>query len=150
MTWPDELIELYEASYQPHVRLAYTMLGSVAEAEEIVQDAFMSTWRRWEDVRSPTSYLRRTVVNGAIGVLRRREIADRLTVDPAPTGEPERLIELRDSLLQLPYRQRVAIVLRFIADETTAEIAGDLGCREATVRSLISRGLATLRRKVQP
>jgi DNA-directed RNA polymerase specialized sigma24 family protein len=45
----------------------------------------------------------------------------------------------------LPMRQRTVLVLRFYADASDADIAQALGCRRGTVRSLASRGLATLR-----
>jgi RNA polymerase sigma factor (sigma-70 family) len=48
-------------------------------------------------------------------------------------------------LRYLPERQRAALVLRFFEDLTDEESAAALGCRVGTVRSLISRGLATLR-----
>jgi RNA polymerase sigma factor (sigma-70 family) len=52
-------------------------------------------------------------------------------------------------LLTLPERQRAALVLRYFHDLPDAEIARALGCREVTVRSLISRGLATLRTRAR-
>jgi RNA polymerase sigma factor (sigma-70 family) len=48
-------------------------------------------------------------------------------------------------LAGLPRRQRAAVVLRYYAGLPDAEIAAELGCRETTVRSQISRALATLR-----
>jgi RNA polymerase sigma factor (sigma-70 family) len=48
-------------------------------------------------------------------------------------------------LAALPYRQRAALVLRYYEDRPEAEIAELLGCRPATVRSLVHRGLSTLR-----
>ena len=56
---------------------------------------------------------------------------------------------MADAIAALPYRQRVAIVLRFWHDCTEAEIAAALGCRPGTVGSLIHRALAELR-KVMP
>ena len=55
------------------------------------------------------------------------------------------LTELRDQLQRLPARRRTAIVLRYLCDLPDAEIARILDCREATVRSLVHRGLADLR-----
>ena len=48
-------------------------------------------------------------------------------------------------LEQLPRRQRAAVVLRYYLGLSDAEIAEHLGCRQGTVRSQISRALATLR-----
>ena len=146
--WPDDFVALYEGSYRRLVRLAYLMLGSRAEAEEAVQDAVLAVHRRWEEVADPGSYLRRAVVNRAIGMLRRRTVADRRIPDPPPDAQPVHLVELRDLLLSLPERQRAAIVLRYVEDLADRDIALMLGCREATVRSLVARGLKTLRAEV--
>jgi RNA polymerase sigma factor (sigma-70 family) len=48
-------------------------------------------------------------------------------------------------LLELPQRQRAAIVLRFYEDLSDAQTAAVLGCSPGTVRSLTSRGMQTLR-----
>jgi RNA polymerase sigma factor (sigma-70 family) len=52
-------------------------------------------------------------------------------------------------LLRLPERQRAAIVLRFYEDLTDTATAQILRCPTGTVRSLVSRGMETLRREVQ-
>ncbi len=150
VSWPPELMALYVEHYRGLVREAYVMLGTRAEAEEVVQDAVVAVQRRWATIDEPAAYLRRSVVNGALGVLRRRSIGARLEPDPPPPSAPSQLVELRDVLLALPERQRIAIVLRHVSDLHDEEIASILGCRRATVRSLIARGLATLRLEVTP
>lgn len=62
---------------------------------------------------------------------------------------PRQLVEFRDVLLQVPVRQRAAVVLRYFCDLGDAEIAELLSCRPATVRSLVQRGLANLREGMQ-
>jgi RNA polymerase sigma factor (sigma-70 family) len=52
---------------------------------------------------------------------------------------------MHDTLLRLPERQRAAIVLRFYEDLTDAQAAEIMRCRPGTVRSLVSRGMTTLR-----
>ena len=58
-------------------------------------------------------------------------------------------MDLRDALvrllLQLPARQRAALVLRYWEQLTDAEAAAVLGCAEGTVKSAVSRGLARMR-----
>jgi RNA polymerase sigma factor (sigma-70 family) len=53
-------------------------------------------------------------------------------------------------LAELPRRQRAAVVLRYYLGLPDAAIAAELGCRETTVRSQISRALATLRIDLTP
>jgi RNA polymerase sigma factor (sigma-70 family) len=61
-------------------------------------------------------------------------------------GLPE-LDETWDMLRRLPDRQRIALVLRFYEDLPEREIADLLGCRPGTVKSLIHRGLARVRKE---
>lgn len=146
--WPPALVDEYRERYAPLVRIAATMLGSRAEAEEVVQDAFIAAARQWPRVREVRPYVRRAVVNGATGVLRRRAVAERRPADAPPADAPSQLVELRDLLLALPARQRAVLVLRFVDDLTDDEIADTLGCRRATVRSLSARGLAAIRKEL--
>jgi RNA polymerase sigma factor (sigma-70 family) len=148
--WPDELEALYRESYRSLVQVAYLMVGSRDEAEEIVQDAIVATATRWDTIHQPRAYLRTAVVHGAIGRLRRRRVVDQHRPDAAPLGQPDHLVELRDSLLALPERQRAAIVLRYVSGLDDGAIAEVLECRTGSVRSLISRGLAALRTEVTP
>jgi RNA polymerase sigma factor (sigma-70 family) len=141
--------DLYVAAYDRMVRLAYLLTGSRAVAEDLVHDSFLRVQSRWDDIREPPAYLRTTVVNACRAHHRRarRERAHfpDLLVDAVA---PETPIVL-DALGGLPYRQRVALVLKFYEDRPEHEIAAVLGCRPATVRSLVHRGLATLRKVVE-
>jgi len=149
VVWPQDLVSLYRARYGDMVRLAFLMTGSSAEAEEIVQEAFVRVRRRIDRVDNPSAYLRTAVVNGCRNRYRRILVERR----HAPLAEPaayDRVDEMSDALAALPARQRAVIVLRYYAGMNEAEIAGALGCRPGTVKSLCHRGLAELRRVIQP
>ena len=146
--WPAALVAEYTERFDPLVRIATLMLGSRAEAEEVTQDAFIATAAHWPQVREVRPYVRRAVVTGATGVLRRRRTAAIHRVDSPPDGAPDQLIELRDVLLALPERQRAVLVLRFVDDLPDEAIADSLGCRRSTVRSLAARGLAAIRKEL--
>ena len=146
--WPPALVDAYRDRYAPLVRTARMILGSQAEAEEVVHDAFVATLAHWDNVEQPVPHLRRCVVNGANTVLRRRAVADRLRPDPPPPTATVQLVELRDVILALPLRQRTAIVMRFVDDLDDDAIADALGCAPATVRSLVSRGLQRIREEL--
>jgi RNA polymerase sigma factor (sigma-70 family) len=142
--------ELYLQQYEAMVRLAYLLIGSRAVAEELVQDSFVQLHQRWTEITHPRAYLRATVVNACRGhhrrVLRERSHFPELVSD---TVAPETPVIL-DAVAVLPYRQRAALVLRFYDDRTDEDIADILGCRPATVRSLLHRGLLALRKVVEP
>ncbi|MCU1379431.1 MAG: polymerase sigma-70 factor, sigma-E family protein [Acidimicrobiales bacterium] len=146
--WDDPLIELYRERYGPMVRLAYLLTSDRAVAEELVQDAFVNLHRNWKRTTNPAAYLRTSVVNATRSWGRRRT----LEIHRRPTPPDPTLMvadEMWDTLQVLPMRQRAAIVLRFYEDLPDARIAEMLGCREATVRTAIHRGLARLRKEIE-
>ena len=134
------------------VRMATLLVGSAAIAEEVVQDAFASVSKCWDGLRRPGAYLRTSVVNGCAQVLRRRSIEDRHRaprLEVADDESLERLLDLRAALNRLTDRQRIVVVLRYFVDVPDHEIAEVLGVRPATVRSLVHRALAVLRRELE-
>jgi len=149
VVWPHDLVSLYRTRYDDMVRLAFLLTGSSAEAEEIVQEAFVKIRNRIDRVDNPSAYLRTTVVNGCRNRYR-RILVERRHAEPAERASYDRVDELNDALTALAIRQRTVIVLRFYAQMSEAEIAQVLGCRPGTVKSLCHRGLCELRRVIQP
>jgi RNA polymerase sigma-70 factor (sigma-E family) len=148
--------QLYAAHYAGLVRLAALLLRDHAEAEEVVQDAFVALHRRWRRLRDPgsaTAYLRTSVVHGTRSVQRRRTVAARHTETPqpdAPSAEHGAIrgAEVRavvDALHALPRRQREVLVLRYYGGLTEAEIASTMKISNGAVKTHASRGMAALR-----
>jgi DNA-directed RNA polymerase specialized sigma24 family protein len=132
------------------LRTAYLIVGSRAVAEEMVQEAFVRLYRHYEGVENPGGYLRTTLVRLCVQA-RDRALAEvahaEAAFEPGPTGEP--VIDTTwDCLLRLRPERRAVLVLRFYHDMTPAEIAEELGWREATVRTRLHRGLRDLRREI--
>jgi RNA polymerase sigma-70 factor (sigma-E family) len=153
----DRLVtELYAAHYAGLVRLAALLLRDRAVAEEVVQDAFVALHRRWRRLRDPhnaAAYLRTSVVHNTRSIQRRRAVAakhpDDVLLD-APSAESGalRAVSSRavvDALQMLPRRQREALVLRYYADLSEAEIAEAMKISKGAVKSHTSRGMAALR-----
>lgn len=143
----DRVEQLFHREYEPMHRLAFTLLRSDAEAEEVVQDAFVAVMGRLDSIANPGGYLRTTVLNGARKMLARRRVHERLderigAAGSAPPGGPEYLTDLID---ELPERDRIAVVLRFYAGWNATEIGEALDCPAGTVRSILYRSLDRLR-----
>jgi RNA polymerase sigma-70 factor (sigma-E family) len=151
---PSRLGEIYVRSRPAGIRLAYLLTGDPAMAEDLVQEAFLRFVGRMRFLRNPEAfdeYLRTTIVNLSKNLFRRRAIEhsylERHAADPDERTDPDVAAHqtMRSALMTLPVRQRVAIVLRYYEDLPESQIADILRCRPATVRSLVARGLATLR-----
>ena len=158
---PGKLGELYLRHADGAVRLAYLLTGDRTLAEDLVQDAFVRLAGRLVHLRDPgafDAYLRRTVVNLSNSHFRRKRLErsylarSRGEAQPAAIDPGERAIEDRDqlwgALRRLSGRQRAAIVLRFYEDLSERRVAELLNCRPGTVKSLVSRGLETLREEI--
>ncbi len=138
---------LFTSERQPMLRLALRLVDLPERAEEIVQDAFEKTLVAWPKLREPGSYLRTSVVNGCRSELRRRAVMRR---HPWPAGTVAELDPLDSELLaaiaRLSPQRRIAVTLRYWADLTEPDIAAAMGVRVGTVKSLLNRALADLRR----
>ena len=149
---PESVEEAYRRLRPAMMRLAHLLTGSRVLAEDVVHDAFVACADRWSTLDAPEAYVRRVVTNMSRRVQRQagrdRDKTARLgRVAPLSAGQPE-LDETWALLRALPERQRMALVLRFYEDLSEAEIARLLECRPGTVKSLIHRGLAKVRKDV--
>jgi RNA polymerase sigma-70 factor (sigma-E family) len=148
--------ELYSLHYQMLVRLAALLVRDVPTAEDVVQDSFVAMhdgWQRLRDAESALAYLRQAVVNRSRSVLRHRAVVEKYPEKPSPdmpSAEHGALVQLERSaviatLRKLPGRQREAIVLRYYADFSEAEVAAAMGISCGAVKSHTARAMAALR-----
>ncbi|HET7243832.1 MAG TPA: SigE family RNA polymerase sigma factor [Streptosporangiaceae bacterium] len=156
MDLDDALAELVAHSGDRLLRVAYQLTHDRAAAQDLVQDALLRVYRsmrrRGLAPEDWYAYLRRAVINEYLSVRRLHSSAEVVT-DRMPerqsVSSPEDQIadraQLWTALAALSARQRAALVLRYYEDLPDHQIAALLGCREASVRSLTSRGLAALR-----
>jgi len=145
----DGLAAAYARDYVPLVRLAHLLTGSNQVAEELVQDCFVRVLSRWRGIENLSAYLRTSVVHAARSWHRRQRLALTHRPEPVAASFTPEVQEMADALRTLSARQRAAVVLRYYADMSEAEIARQLGCRPGTVKSLLSRALSLLREELK-
>jgi RNA polymerase sigma-70 factor (sigma-E family) len=127
--------------------------------EELLQDTLTHLYPRWDRVAKadvPIAYVRRAMVNRLISTgrsPRNRELAMEHLPERQHAPDPATNVVDRQAIWQmlatLPERQRAAVVLRYFDDLPDDQIAEIIGCREVTVRSLVSRALAEMRQRDQ-
>ena len=122
-----------------------------AEAEEVMQDAFLSLYERWDRmaaVEDPKAYLYRTAFNAWNKRSRRATRALRTAFAP-PRGDDVDAAEARtvvgEALAQLSPRQRAAVVLTELLGFSSEEAGTMLGIRAVTARVLTSQARAAMR-----
>lgn len=149
----------FEARRKKLFGLAYKMLGSVAEAEDVVQEA----WLRWRaadraEVRDASAFLARTVARLSIDVLRSSRVKRESYLGvwlPEPivdeaTPRPDAAIDLASDLSvalilaleRLTPLERAAFLLHDVFDMPFSEVAAALDRSEVAVRQLAARGRA--------
>jgi RNA polymerase sigma-70 factor, ECF subfamily len=143
----------YEAETQTLFRRLWLVTGNRAEAEELMQDAFLKIWERWDQVGAmddPVGYLYRTAMNLFRKRHRRALLAIRRTLRLAPArddfAEADDRETVRRVLSTLPPRQRAALVLTEMLGLDSSEAGRALGVQASTIRSLSRQGRESFRR----
>ena len=149
---PASFEALFEAEHARLLRALFLVTGNAQEAEELMQDAFLAVWERWDRVAAmdePVGYLYRTAMNRFRSLLRRASRAARRVVGSAEGRDAFAAADERDALARalgrLPERQRSALVLTELLGDGSQEAGTILGVKDVTVRSLASQARAALR-----
>ena len=149
--------EAFPRLYADAYRVAYRLLGDRSEAEDVAQEACARAYSRWSSVHDYAEpWCVRVAGNLALDLLRARTRAvrrhERLVTEHVRTagsaGSDERL-DLYAALADLPRRQREAVVLRYLGDQSEEQTAALLGLSVGSVKTHASRGLARLREVIQ-
>lgn len=143
--------QLFLAHHRRLVGLASVLVDDRETAEEVVQDAFLTLYRRWRLLRDPSAavaHLNQCVVDSGRQRLRRRRT---FPTAAQPSEFPSAVVHQDSDLMwraicSLPPRERQVVVLRYYLDQSEAEIAQTLGISRASVKTHASRGLVALSR----
>ena len=153
---PDSFEEFFEAQHSRLFGSLTLVTGDRGEAEEIMQDAFLRLWERWDRVsvmENPGGYLYLTAMNVFRSRYRRAALALRRAATARPTEDALTTVEDRDlvvrALRDLTPAQRAAIVLTVYAGFTSEEAGRSLGMQAGTVRTLASRAKAAMRERAE-
>jgi RNA polymerase sigma-70 factor (ECF subfamily) len=147
----DDFDAFYAATYARLVGQLYAVTGDLAEAEDVVQEAFARAVARWPRIRGydlPEAWVRRVAVNLARQGLRRTRRRLRLLVrlappppDPGPSVDG---LVLAAALRALPPTQRQVLALHHASGLSVREIAELLSVPEGTAKSRLARGRTAL------
>ncbi|MCR6737115.1 MAG: sigma-70 family RNA polymerase sigma factor [Afipia sp.] len=150
MPLPDDSTQTFETHRPRLVRLAYRMLGSVAEAEDVVQDA----WLRWQqvdpaEVESPSAFLSRIVTRLCLDVMKsarsRREtyvgswLPEPMIEEPDDVDQDDLTLTLMLALERLSPLERAAFLLHDVFGVPLDEVAVTVERDPAAVRQLAAR-----------
>lgn len=143
----------FEDEYERLFRAMYFVTGSRQDSEDILQDAFLKLWERWDRIdriADPTAYLFRVALNGFRMTRRRAAMAMRKVTrlhesEPDAFSQAEMRADVRRLLLGLTPRQRAALLLVDLYGYPSEQAARILRIRPSTVRALATQGRKALR-----
>lgn len=135
------------------ISLAWAITRDRELAEDVTQIALERLWRRWATLpvvdAERWAYAQRVLISQVSTWRRRswtrREIPTEAMPQEIAESPNDDVVEVLDWLDDLPERQRLVIVLRFLSDLSVEETAMVLGCSAGTVKSQTSKAMAKLR-----
>jgi RNA polymerase sigma factor (sigma-70 family) len=140
----------FEAFFREHyddVRRSLALaLGNPLMAEELAQDAFtraLADWRRVSQMDRPAGWVYIVALRASRRRSKHRFAPQVESVDNA-ADDVARRVSIDEALSRLPERQRVALVLRYLADLPLSDVADAMGCAIGTVKSTLNTALARL------
>ena len=148
---PDGFEQFYAASSARVLRALHALTGDLAEAQDVVQEAYARAWQRWPTIRAydvPEAWVRQVAWRLAVSRARRAKVGlgklRRHGLPPDVPGlEPDH-VALVTALREIPAEQRRAVVLHHLVGLSVAEIATECGVPDGTVKARLSRGRKAL------
>jgi RNA polymerase sigma-70 factor (sigma-E family) len=139
-------------------RMAFLLCQDWHSADDLVQVAFIRLFTHWPRARrmdNLDAYVRTILVRAFLGERRKfwesRVLLAETPPEQASAGlDRDAMMDVRHALLAVPPRQRATLVLRYYCDLDVAAAADALGCSAGTVKSQTARGLAAMRRVLEP
>jgi RNA polymerase sigma-70 factor (ECF subfamily) len=142
----------FEEQHERLFKSLYFVTGNRSDAEDLMQDAFLRLWERWneiETIQDPTGYLFRVALNGFRARRRRAAMSLRKVIPVLEQrdefADAEMRADTRQLLLEVTPRQRAALLLVDLFGYSAEQAAPILHVRPSTVRVLASQGRRTLR-----
>lgn len=160
--WSDTLDALMRERASALFGYAYVMTGNPHEAEDLLQEALVRTFRtnrKVTTVDAAHAYVKRAISTAFIDKHRRSlarpsraggdkgdyQLAGAQAPTPDPTKNLASHMDLHAAILSLPPRERACVVLRYLDDQSVASVANELGLATGTVKRYLSDAVAKLR-----
>jgi RNA polymerase sigma-70 factor (ECF subfamily) len=147
--------KFFEANREQLIGLAYLWCGDRHEARDLAQETLTRAWQRWEEVSAhpnPEAWARRVLYNLCASRWRRLKVEQSAAFhsreSSARSFTEDSTIDVARLVAELPPRPRRALVLHDVVGLSVEEIAVEMGAREGTVRSWLSRSRRTIRRQL--
>lgn len=149
---PKDFRTFFEDEHRRLFKTLYFVTGDRTEAADLMQDAFLKLWERWDridGIEDPTAYLFKVALNGNRTRARSARRAARRQIPFGIVRDAFEEVDVREDVLRMlrgiAPRQRAALVLLDLYGYSSEEAARIMGIRPSTVRALATQGRAVLR-----
>jgi RNA polymerase sigma-70 factor, ECF subfamily len=154
---PPDFHAFFQDEHGRLLKTLYFVTGDRAEAADLMQEAFLRLWERWDTIdgiEDPRAYLFRVALNASKMRARTAFRASRRVLPLGVVRDPFDDVDVREDvrrmLLTLTPRQRAALVLLDLYGYGSEEAGRIMGIRPSTVRALATQGRAVLRDRGGP
>ncbi len=156
-------LEIYNRYYKAMFNTAFRIIKDSAEAEDVMQDAFLTAFTKLEMLEDNTlfgGWLKKIVINASIAAIRKKQKLNEISLDTMPFSVVEeeedialdikqvKIQTLLTTLQQLKQSYSTVLSLHFIEGYDYEEICDILSISYANCRTLISRAKESLRKKL--
>ena len=159
----DAFRELYRAFRDPVWTLVVSLVGDYSQAQDVMQNVFFKAFRGLGGFRFQSglfTWIYRIAHNECLNHLRRREVphvsleaivgsGDEIDRARVSDLEEARRAALRDAVMQLPFKMREVIILKYQEGLSYMEMSRILGCAPGTVASRLNRALVELESRLR-
>jgi RNA polymerase sigma-70 factor (ECF subfamily) len=149
---PKDFRAFFEDEHRRLFKTLYFVTGDRSEAADLMQEAFLKLWERWDRIDSiedPTAYLFKVALNANRMRVRTARRAARRQIALGVVNDPYDDVDVREDVLHMlrsiAPRQRAALVLLDLYGYGSEEAGRIMGVRPSTVRALATQGRAVLR-----
>lgn len=152
LTGQESIVRMVKAYYKTLMRIAFTYVKNAADAEDIVQDVFLSVYTNMPDFESPEhekAWLIRCTINRCKNHLCTAWLKHTEPMDENLSYLPQEENEVLSAVMQLPEKYRIVIHLHYYEKYTIDEIAKLTGCKPAAVNSRLARARERLKSQLK-
>lgn len=152
------LQQLLKSEKEKLYRMAYTYVRNEEEALEVFQQTVLQAIESVHQLRNPTyfsTWLTRICINKALAVLKKNkkliamgEVEEQV-VEMDSSADIAQQLDVANALGLLPQKYKTALMLRYYQDFTIKQIAEVMNCPEGSVKTIIHRGLALLKKDLK-
>lgn len=151
----DAFTELMRLQMQNMYKAAYSYLSCEEDVADAISETILTCWEKMDQLRNETffrTWMTRILINKCKDILKKKERIDAINEMPEVAFQEQGFqnMEWKEALASLGEKYRIVIILYYVEEFSTVEIAEILDMRESTVRTRLARGRKMIAKEYYP